>query len=62
MAISQGTIKGADFSFSITLESPSGSMVITFAGTIQGTRMTGTANAGQVGSMTFTGTKIPGDI
>jgi hypothetical protein len=60
--ISEGSINGNSFTFRITLESPNGSMVITFTGTIQGTRMTGTVNAGQMGTMDFTGTKLPGDI
>ncbi len=60
--IYEGSISGSSFTFKITLESPNGSMVITFTGTIQGTRMTGTVNAGQMGTMDFTGTKLPGDI
>ncbi len=60
MDISQGTITGNRFSFTISFDTANGSMVITFSGIIQGTRMTGTMNTGQMGTMDFVGTKLPG--
>jgi len=60
--ISEGSINGSDFTFRITIESANGSMVVTFTGTVQGTRMTGTVSTGPTGTMGFTGTKLPGDI
>ncbi len=58
--ISQGSVTGNSFSFSITLESTNGSLVIMFQGTIAGSRMSGSINAGQAGSTAFSGTKLPG--
>jgi len=60
--ISQGTINGNAFSFTIALETANGTMIITFSGTIQGTRMTGTMNLGQMGTADFVGTKLSGSF
>jgi len=57
-----GTINGNSIAFSLTYESPNGSIVITCSGTIQGNRMTGTMNMGAMGSMDFTGTRLPGTL
>jgi imidazolonepropionase-like amidohydrolase len=56
-----GSISGNTFRFSINLNSPQvGELSVTFSGTVQGTKMSGTADVSGIGAMEFTGSKNPG--
>ncbi len=60
--IVSGSINGSNFHFIVNINSPEiGNISVTFAGTVQGNRMTGTVDVPGMGSMDFTGSKNPGE-
>ncbi len=60
--IVQGTVNGNSFRFTINLNSPEiGNLSITFAGTVEGNRMTGSIDVPGMGMMDFTGSKNPSE-
>jgi len=61
--ISEGTVVGNRVSFKANLNaSAGGSFIVAFSGTIQGSAMTGSADAGIMGKMDFTGSKSPNEL
>ena len=58
--IAGGTVTGNRISFTISWETPSGTIQVVCTGTIQGDRMSGTMSAGQMGVFEFSGTRLPG--
>jgi imidazolonepropionase-like amidohydrolase len=59
LEISGGSIEGSRVSWSIAITMGGQSMIINFEGEVEGTRMRGTAQMGEFGSMQFTGEKRP---
>jgi imidazolonepropionase-like amidohydrolase len=59
LAITDGRVIGNQVSWSISMQINSQATTIAFEGTIDGTRMTGRANMGTMGSLTFTAEKRP---
>jgi hypothetical protein len=60
--IVSGSINGSNFRFTVNINSPEmGSFSVTFAGTVQDNRMSGTLDIPGMGSMDFTGSKNPGE-
>ena len=60
--IVDGAINGSNFRFTINLNSPEiGSLSVTFTGTVQGNRMSGSIDVPGMGSMDFTGSKNPSE-
>jgi hypothetical protein len=60
--IIEGAINGNSFRFTININSPEiGNLSVTFTGTVQGNRMSGTIDVPGMGSMDFTGSKNPGE-
>jgi hypothetical protein len=58
--LSEGEIAGASVKFRATLKLPDGEdLVASFSGTIQGDSITGSIDAGPMGKMNFTGSRIP---
>ncbi len=59
--IQEGSVTGNNLVFKISVEIPGqGSLPVTFAGTVRGNGISGSADAGPMGKMDFTGTKSPG--
>ena len=56
MKIENGTFSGGKLAFRVTVNT----MSISFSGTVQGARITGTIDAGPMGTMECTGSKKPG--
>ena len=60
--IVEGTLNGNNFHFTINLNSPEiGSLSVTFTGTVQGNRMSGSIDVPGMGVMDFTGSKNPSE-
>jgi imidazolonepropionase-like amidohydrolase len=57
--VTDGRITGPRVTFSITVPISGQTTTITFRGTVDGNRMTGTADLGAMGSATFTGERRP---
>jgi imidazolonepropionase-like amidohydrolase len=57
--LSEGEITGPSVKFKATLNQPEGNLVAWFSGTIQGDSITGSIDAGALGKMPFTGSRIP---
>lgn len=59
LPVADGIVTGRKVTWSVTVSFGGQAMVITYAGEIDGTRMTGTVTAGSFGSFPFTGEKKP---
>lgn len=57
--LSEGEITGPSVKFKATLNQPEGNLVAWFSGAIQGDSITGSIDAGPMGKMNFTGSRIP---
>ncbi len=55
---SEGTVKGDDVSWTTKRQTPNGEMVITYKGKIQGKTMSGTSEAGTMGSGEWKAEKV----
>lgn len=58
--IADGTVSGWTFTFNITREADGQSILLSWAGTVDGDALSGTWGNDQVGSMTFSGTRAEG--
>lgn len=59
VTVDDGTVQGNTARWSVTLAIGGETMTITFSGDVAGNRMTGTGSLGELGSITFTGTRQP---
>jgi hypothetical protein len=55
---SEGTVKGAEITWTTKRTTPMGEMVITYKGKVDGKTMSGTTDYGQMGTGEFTATRV----
>jgi hypothetical protein len=53
----EGTVKDDVVQWSVTVAGPNGSLTVSFTGTIDGEKMSGQAQAGEFGTMTWSATR-----
>ncbi len=61
--IYDGSVAGNRMTFKISFapQGMGGAVEVVFSGTVEGARISGSASIGEMGSMAFTGTKVPGE-
>jgi hypothetical protein len=55
--LSNGSVTGDDFSFSVTINGPTGEMQLNFKGTVSGDDVSGEVQLGSFGTASFKGTR-----
>jgi hypothetical protein len=61
--IQEGSATGSSLTFKITVDVPGhGNLPVTFSGTIRGNNISGSADAGPMGKMNFTGSRAPREL